>query len=159
MLTDPGGVPRAQASPHRSYMHRLGAGYTCGVMLSLWPPRAPLSVAAPSTCAEQRLARGKMRMKEDFFPTFENFKEMFPSLVLMIHVSVQSTRTNLKSARWSELVFGKSDLIPWAKWSLPTAIRKNQSPQQILIWQMHKMFKRAEVSFTFLLLAWDFLLY
>lgn len=46
MLTDPGGVPRAQASPHRSYMHRLGAGYTCGVMLSLWP-HGPLSQLQP----------------------------------------------------------------------------------------------------------------
>lgn len=37
-------------------------------------------------------------MKEDVFPTFENFKEIVPNLVLMIHVSVQSTHNDLKSA-------------------------------------------------------------
>lgn len=127
-----------------------------------WRHDVPLDSAGCSLRGSQQPVlksnEGKMRMEEDFFHTFENFK-VVPNLVLMIHVSVQSAHKGLKSARWSEIVFRKSDLIPWAKWSLPTAIRENQSPQQTLIWQMHKRFKRAEVSFTFLALIWDFLLY
>lgn len=57
-----------------------------------------LSLIYPSTCAKQHSAWGKMRTKEDFFPTFENFKEIVPSLVLMIPVSVQSMQEDLKSA-------------------------------------------------------------
>lgn len=151
-------APGTRSSLHGSYMHVPGVVHTCGMMLCLGL-HGPRSHAAPSACPEQCSAWGKMRIKEDFFPTFENFKENVLNLVLMIPVSVQSIHKDLKSAHWSEMVFGKSDLIPRAKWSLPTEIRKTQSPQQILIWRMHKMFKRAEVSFTFLPLIWDFLPY
>lgn len=37
-----------------------------------------------------------MRTEEGFFPTFENFKDVVPNLVLMIHVSVQSIHKDLK---------------------------------------------------------------
>lgn len=115
-----------------------------GVVTCPWTRPAALTEAA----SDLHWATRKDE-KEDFLLTFENFK-VVPNLVLMIHVSAQSTHKGLKSACWSEIVFRKSDLIPRAKWSLPTAIRENQSPRQTLIWQMHKRFKRAEVSFTFL---------
>lgn len=74
-------VPKAQ-----KHMHVLGALHECGVTLCLWT-LGSFSLAAPSTCTGEHPAWRKMRMKEDFFPTFENFKEIIPNLVLMIHVS------------------------------------------------------------------------
>lgn len=130
----------------------------------VWYDAMPWSPWAPLPCSPLSLPRTMLGMRKD-----ENERGFLPYLWKLQRKCSQSgsddpslsanTHKDLKPAHGSEMVFGKSDLIPRAKWSLPTEIRKTQSPQQILIWRMHKMFKRAEVSFTFLPLIWDFLPY
>jgi hypothetical protein len=54
-----------------------------------------LFLRQPATCTR---AMRKDEKEEDFFLTFENIK-VVSNLVLMIHVSAQSTHKGLKSAR------------------------------------------------------------
>lgn len=69
--------------------------YEHGDIVCSWTLQAALSGTTSNLYLN---TEGKRRMEEDIVHTFENFK-VVPNLVLMIHVSAQSTLKGLKSAR------------------------------------------------------------